>query len=278
MSDPVLEVQFIGRFHDAYLKYRHAQKHFVTLVGLFNELLQQTWWQPEKVDGRPEGTVRINILLQPTIEWSLVVGDLVHNLRSCLDYATCGMVEAADPTASLANIQFPFGRLGLALNSDERKRLKGLGPEAIARIETIRAEHGVDLNFVNLMSNQDKHRLLLPVAVRQVPMKMTIDEASNTATIDEDIAGAAEVWTKEIKDGDEIIMPNMLKLGIGLIIEGEAMPFPLQDIERLNASVWKAFMAICKTERALLSNVPSGTPAVQTTGSYTAATASRTSS
>jgi hypothetical protein len=278
MSDPRLDVKFIGRFHDAYLKYRHAQMHFAALVGLINSLLEQRWWLPEKVEGTKEGTVRIKILCHPTVEWSLVVGDWIHNLRSCLDYAICGMVEAADPAADLANIQFPFGRLGSPLNSDERKRLRGLAPEAVARIEAIRAEHGVDLNFVSLMSNQDKHRLLLPVTVRQVPMKLTIDEESNTASINDDIEGSAAVWTKEIKDGDEIVMPTMLKLGIGLLIEGEEMPFPLQDIERLNVAVWKTFMAICTTERSVLASALSGTPAIQTTGSYTAATSSRTSS
>lgn len=266
-EQPTFEVTFLGRFQDAYLKYRHAQTHFATLVGLFNELLQDSWWRPEKVDGAPDGTVRIKLLREPTIEWSLIIGDLIHNLRGCLDYATCGMIEVADPSASLANIQFPFGRPSLALNSDERKRLKGLGPEAIARIEAIRVAHGADLHLVNLMSNQDKHRLLLPVAVRQVPMKMTIDEASNTASIDEDIDGAVEVWTKEIKNGDEISMPHMLKLGIGLIIEGEPKPFPLRDIERVNKSVWDAFMMICKTERGLLTAPSGDTPAIPPNGS-----------
>jgi hypothetical protein len=268
---------FLGRFQDAYLKYRHAQKHFSALVALFNELLEgDNWWRPEKVEGAPHGTVRIKLLRQPTIEWSLLVGDLIHNLRGSLDYATCGMVEVADPAASLANVQFPFGRPGLMLNSDERKRLKGLRPEAIARIEEIRSLHGGDLNLVNLISNQDKHRLLLPVAVRQVPMKMTIDEVKNTASIDEDIDDALEVWTKEIRDGDQIAMPNMLKLGIGLIIEGEPKPFPLRDIERVNGSVWDAFIMICKTERGLLAPPTIGTPAVHPDGSYTAGFSSRT--
>ena len=259
-EQPTLEIAFLGRFKDAYLKYRHAQTHLATLAGLFNELLQDTWWLPEKVDGAPDGTVRIKLLREPTIEWSLIVGDLIHNLRGCLDYATCGMIEVADPSASLQNIQFPFGRPGLSLNSDERKRLKGLGRHAIARIEAIRVAHGADLHLVNLFSNQDKHRLLLPVAVRQVPMKIAIDEASNTASINEDIDGAAEVWTKEIKNGDEIAMPHMLKLGIGLIIEGEPKPFPLRDIERVNKTVWNAFMMICKTERELLKGPYSDTP------------------
>ncbi|MGW9946533.1 hypothetical protein J2W92_001870 [Rhizobium leguminosarum] len=219
------------------------------------------------MDGAPDGTVRIKLLREPTIEWSLIIGDLIHNLRGCLDYATCGLIEIADPSSSLTNIQFPFGRPDLPLNSDERKRVKGLGPEAIARIEAIRVAHGADLHLVNLMSNQDKHRLLLPVAVRQVPMKMTIDKASNTASIEEDIDGAAEVWTKEIKNGEEISMPHMLKLSIGLIIEGEPKPFPLRDIERVNKSVGEAFMMICKIERGLLTGPFGDNPAIPSSGS-----------
>lgn len=94
-EQPTFEATFLGRFQDAYLKYRHAQMHFATLVGLFNELLQDSWWRPEKVDGAPHGTVPIKLLREPSIEWSVIIGDLIHNLRGCLDYATCGMIEFA---------------------------------------------------------------------------------------------------------------------------------------------------------------------------------------
>lgn len=246
------DVTFLGRFHDAYLKYDRAQKHLATLVGLFNELQQESWWRPEKADDTPDGTVRIELLREPTIDWSLIVGDLIHNLRGCLDYATCGMIEVADPKADLTKIQFPFGTFGESLNSKERKRITGLGRQAIARIEAIRSAYGADLHLVNRMSNQDKHRLLLPVAVRQVPLKIAVDEASKTASIIEDIEAAVDVWRKEIRNGDEITMPSLLKLDIGLILEGEQMPFPLRDIVRVNRTVWDVFMMMCTTERVLL--------------------------
>jgi len=50
------------------------------------------------------------------------------------------------------------------------------------------------------MSNQDKHRLLLPIAVRQVPMKLTTDEVSNTARIEEDIFGSIDVWLRPVSE------------------------------------------------------------------------------
>lgn len=97
----------------------------------------------------------------------MVLGDYVHNLRSCLDYATCGVVEVADPLGDLTRIQFPFGRPGQALNSNERRSINGFWPAAIARVEAIRTEFGADLNFVNLVSNQDKYRLLLTVSTNE---------------------------------------------------------------------------------------------------------------
>jgi len=146
MTEPV-PVSFLGRFNDAALKYQHAQKHFSELVGLMNGLLKGEWWKPEKVDGAPERTVRVKILREPTPEWSLVLGDLIHNLRGCLDYATCGMIEVADPTNNLKKIQFPFGRLGEALNSSERGNIKGITDAGLARLEEIRAEFATDLHF-----------------------------------------------------------------------------------------------------------------------------------
>lgn len=109
------------------------------------------------------------------------------------------------------------------------------------------------MNFVNLLSNQDKHRLLVPVAVRPVPMRLKINEAENTASIHEDLSGTLEVWRAEIKDGDKITMPQMRSLGVGVIIEGGETPFPLQDIERVNQAVQKAFLAIAFMERSLLA-------------------------
>lgn len=254
-----MDVKFLGRFHDAYLKYAHAQKHLSTLIVLFNELHQESWWRPEKIDDEPEGMVRIELLREPTFDWSLIVGDLIHNLRGCLDFATCGMIEVADPETDLTKAQFPFGDLGKSLNSKQRKSITGLGAQAIARIEEIRAMYGADLHLVNRMSNQDKHRLLLPVDVRRMPMKIAIDEA-NTPSIVEDIDGAGGVWAKEVKNGDEIPMPHMLKLDIGLVLEGEPKPFPLREIVRVNRTVWDAFMMMCTTERIILTGPPDTNP------------------
>ena len=261
-EQPNSEITFLGRFEDAYFKYSRAQTHFAALGALFNELHQDKWWRPQKLDDAQNGMVRIELMRGPHIEWSLIVGDMIHNLRGCLDYATCGLIEIADPSTNLKNIQFPFGRPGLPLNSDERKRLEGLGPNALERIEEIRVKFGADLHVINLMSNQDKHRLLLPLDVRQMPLKMVVDQVNNTASIVVDIDNAAEVWGKKIKDGDVISMPNMLKLDIGITIEGETNPFPLRDIERLNNSVWQAFMMMCWTERSILT--PTSGESVQT--------------
>ncbi|WP_201271767.1 hypothetical protein [Sinorhizobium medicae] len=146
---------------------------------------------------------------EPTAEWSLVLGDHVHNLRSCLDYAMCGVVEAADPAGDLSRVQFPFGRLGQQLNLNERRIIDGLAPGAIKQIEGIRTRFGADLNFINEQSGQapTAHSRFCQASANEAANH----EAGSTASIDDDIAGTVEVWTREIKERDQLAMPHMLK-------------------------------------------------------------------
>jgi hypothetical protein len=73
------KIAFKGRFHDANLKFQHAQKHLSALTILHNEV--GDFWKVEKVGEEASNTVRVSILREPTVEWSLIIGDLVHGLR-----------------------------------------------------------------------------------------------------------------------------------------------------------------------------------------------------
>ena len=64
--------------------------------------------------------VRIRLLSAPPAELSLILGDVVHNLRASLDYATCALVEFGNPLADLRRTQFAFGSVGYPLKSDDK--------------------------------------------------------------------------------------------------------------------------------------------------------------
>ncbi|MDX0432873.1 hypothetical protein GOL30_30280 [Sinorhizobium medicae] len=86
------------------------------------------------------------------------------------------------------------------MNSNERRSIDGLAPGAIKQIEGIRTRFGADLNFINEQSGRapTAHSRFCQASANEAANH----EAESTASIDDDIAGTVEVWTREIKDRD----------------------------------------------------------------------------
>lgn len=118
----------------------------------------------------------------PPPDWSVIVGELVHDLRSALDHLVWQLVLANGETPRETS-QFPiysYGRLGRAKDRKRRAaqwrdRLYGVDPadaRFIKALQPYRRRHR--LNFVPLeevatFSNIDKHRLLLKAALMAHP-------------------------------------------------------------------------------------------------------------
>ncbi len=103
-------------------------------------------------------------------------------------------------------------------------------------IEEARRCGGKALDFLNLLSNQDKHRLLLATVARQFPMRVQIDAETNTADLVAD-ESSVEVWFRPLTDGVIIPMPQILNIRLGIEIEGQEAPFVINTIDQVNKAV-----------------------------------------
>lgn len=110
--------------------------------------------------------------------WGLIVGDVVQNLRAALDQFVCQMVHAKgkEPDRHAFPIFTAPPAEGTQAARTWNRMLAGLDPEAVAFIERCQPYHGPNgprghtLFALRELSNEDKHRLLLPaVGAIRVP-------------------------------------------------------------------------------------------------------------
>lgn len=231
-----------ARYEGAFAKHQRAQTHILALNDCLKTYHDGETWRPEQPEDKPSSFVRIRLLKLPPAELSLILGDIIHNLRASLDYATCSLVEFGNEGLDLRNVQFPFGRLGETLNSKERRPLDGIAQHALEMIEEARRIGGPWLDLLRAISNQDKHRLLITTTLRQYPMKVQIDSENNTADFVPAFDDEPDMWFKPIEDGDIIPMPNILHLKIGLVVDGRPAPYAIDVITRINEAVRAALV------------------------------------
>ncbi|MEJ5888903.1 hypothetical protein WDZ16_10515 [Pseudokineococcus marinus] len=127
-------------------------------------------------------------------DWSILVGDAVHNARSALDHAVWRLVEASGETPDRYT-QFPTAatRSGLKTGS-----LRGVHPyvrEAVYALEPWEGGAGHWLWVLTQLDNIDKHRLLL----RMSPSSNTLILVRRSDTEE---WGEESVGTEGHNDGD----------------------------------------------------------------------------
>lgn len=111
---------------------------------------------------------RVRVERQPPIEWSTVVGDIVHNARSALDHLAWRLVEAGGGTPSDATY-FPIADAEAGYGEKVRKALKGASQANREAVKALRPWRGGDNDLWRLhrLDIVDKHRLLVPVGAAQ---------------------------------------------------------------------------------------------------------------
>jgi len=160
----------------ARLKIDRAKEHFNNLGSAINTRSAEKADKPISTEFDPNG--RSFKLPQDSgdhlLHWSLIAGDVFHNLRSALDHLVLQLALANGTSLAAASefTFFPVCMSGREFRNTTRQLKPHLSRSALADIKTLQpystanamkpAEHNV-LYIISKLDNIDKHRMLLVV-------------------------------------------------------------------------------------------------------------------
>jgi hypothetical protein len=163
-----------------HLKLKRAEHHINDLNARINDFLA---YSPPKViisfrSESRELAIRLKENAPIPPEFSLIIGDTVHNLRSALDLTLFPM--ARDKARKPERIQFPFPKDGGSKAFKEACKagqVEFAGEKVVEEIRLLKPcpTGNAVLNGIHAISNTDKHRLL--VLVQSMPSFMMDTDA-----------------------------------------------------------------------------------------------------
>ncbi|MGH8808338.1 MAG: hypothetical protein ACREX0_10710, partial [Noviherbaspirillum sp.] len=159
------------------IKLARASRHIAELGKLASQYLASkpfSIYSTEEQNGDLVWRVRME---RPVpLEWSAIVGDAVHNIRSALDLLAWQLVEASGSQPS-RDTCFPIGQAATPpFEVALRRALQGLSPKALRFVRRLRPYGGGNrvLSQLHALDIVDKHRLVLVVgaANKQLVIKV----------------------------------------------------------------------------------------------------------
>ena len=148
------------------LKLVRAKEHFDHLKRELLAFDERKPYEgvPEVSDDGMEWWIRAVVREQVDPYWSTMIGDVVHNMRSALDYLACELVIKNGGTVT-DTTQFPIYEREDRFVRGSPRRIGGMSTRAATLIETLQpyykptpSEH--PLATLAHLSNGDKHRSL----------------------------------------------------------------------------------------------------------------------
>ncbi len=107
---------------------------------------------------------RLHVHRQPPLNWTALIGDTIHNLRSALDLLACQLVLNDGGTVT-QDTAFPISRSAQEFESSFATKIKGASPAVVSLMKGVQAHKGGNETFWRLhrLDIFDKHQLLIPV-------------------------------------------------------------------------------------------------------------------
>jgi hypothetical protein len=133
----------------------------------------------------PERIYKVRPIVRIPVEFSLIAGDAIHNLRSALDHLACHLV-AANKNSITNRTEFPIYNAPPKRIRDFETKVKGIDTAAISLIEAAQPyRSGTDeLWKLQQLDIDDKHKLLLAVGFVNQRATVTISTGTaNSATL-----------------------------------------------------------------------------------------------
>lgn len=217
-------------------KYQRAKDHFDNLNG---KVLQRygdgghpTFRISRGIDPINSESFQwvVQSVDQPPLEWATIVGDVVHNLRSSLDHMVYELSFLGTRGRPGGRTSFPCSLTRASWRSDETQkvRLNGVlerhkkvlyraqpcyGRQDNAKPASFELRRRHPLQVLHDLWNDDKHRMLLPVATCMTNVDLII-----VSTIDCEIAPETLKWNpsafgRPLEVGTEIASVGVLRAG-----------------------------------------------------------------
>jgi hypothetical protein len=152
------------------LKIERAEKHFADLNSAISAFLERKPFYVV-IDKETNPTCEIYRFAEHQaipVEWSAIVGDCIHNLRSALDHLAVALVKDGGGTPG-DYTAFPIGSDRTHFETSAIKRLDGASARSIEIVRSINPYRGGNDAIWRLhrLDIADKHSTLVPVAAAQ---------------------------------------------------------------------------------------------------------------
>jgi hypothetical protein len=244
------------------LKVERADKHIAELPPAIEAFFERN---PYGVVKEPDPDTggwqwRIEIREEPPPQISLIIGDIVHNLRSALDHLADVLIRA--------NGETPHSRVAYPICDTAEKfettltQIQRAGEDAVDLVRETKAYPGGNdgLWALKELDNIDKHRLLIAISTRQpdvgigFPLGLLEPEFRAIAEKAEPLFIRSGGAVEPLKDGDKMysVPPEaedhpepQFRLEIALaepeILKGEPLVPALVQLRDLTAGVIESF-------------------------------------
>jgi hypothetical protein len=174
-------------FSEPRLKFIRAQHHINELIDTHREFLKvQTFKAVADFNIEPGNIVWV-AYGQQTIdhrEFSPMIGDVLHNLRDCLDLAMSVLMRNAGE--SDGGVYFPTGdsrsnfekAIGKGLKAPKARKVPNFPLKVISKIERLEPYKGGSGYWLRTLHNlaiADKHRLLIPTVFGLDTVHITVE-------------------------------------------------------------------------------------------------------
>lgn len=165
-------------------------------------------------------SVHIEVREHPPLAWSVMVGDIVHNLRSALDHLAWQLVLVSGAEPVIGATQFPIFTSEPG-NSNERGKwnryVAGMADPILEYMREVQpyadrdGAHEHSLVILATFSNEDKHRL--PAARVAAVAEHEVGSIGLVPVRDVEVSNAMIVKGIPLEDGDQIAWAEILCTG-----------------------------------------------------------------